>query len=83
MSATTEFYVTFGQRYRHEQHPELEAAHPDGWLVVEALDLDDARAMAFAALGSAWAFVYALEDFDPTLYPLGELARLTADEILS
>lgn len=74
--ALAEFYVTFGQRYSRERHPSLPAAHPDGWVVVVAPNMDAARHYAHLRLGSHWSGIYDAEDHNPDLYPLGELARI-------
>lgn len=71
-----EFYVTFGQKYRHEPHPQ--GGHPDGWFVVEADDKATAHDLAFQFLNEKWSFLYSKAEFDPTYYPLGELARINA-----
>lgn len=73
----SEFYVTFGCQYAHEQHPRLGAAHPDGWLTIEADDEVAARATAIAWLGTAWSFMYD-EKPDLRLFPLGELHRVAS-----
>lgn len=81
LSMTAEFRVTFGQRYRREEHPAFPKAHPDGWLTVVADDENKARAWAFEFLGDRWAFLQA-EPFDRDdwdgHYPLGELHRVEA-----
>lgn len=70
------YYVTFGQRYRHEEHPAFPDANPDGWFEIEAPDISEARLAAHAFLTDAWSFIYSEEDFATTrhLYPLGALA---------
>lgn len=77
----TEFRITFGQRYKHEEHP-LGWPHPDGWLSVLAPDYGTARAIVENFLGSAWAFMYEEGDAGfPTesTYPRGELFQLTIE----
>lgn len=74
-----EYRVTFGQRYHREPHPTFPAAHPDGWLAIDATDEDTAREVAHLMLGTHWAFLYdaATSDVDWALYfPLGELDRV-------
>ena len=76
-----EFFVTFGQRYAREQHPTIDQAHPDGWLVIEAESWDDARAVAERELGTNWSHLHTKEDFfkdAEQLYPRGEIARIPA-----
>lgn len=73
----TEFYITFGNKYRLEAHPAGEWVHPDGYLVIEATDYSTARQRAFELLGDQFAFIYA---WPPSayLYPLGALKRIKA-----
>jgi hypothetical protein len=82
-----EFRITFGQRYYREYHPAFVEGRidfepdPDGWVTVIAEDEGQAREMAFAQLGRAWAFVYP-EPFGPEwmlFHPDGELGRLTRE----
>jgi hypothetical protein len=76
-----EFAITFGFQYDREPHPFFSLAHPQGFIVIEADDEEDARMMAYAHLGSAWAFIYETDspvwvEFSPA-YTKGELARWT------
>jgi hypothetical protein len=76
-----EFFVTFGQQYTREPNPGFEAAHPDGWLVIEANSLEDARSAVAHALGNHWSNLYTKEEFmtdAARLYPRGELGRITS-----
>jgi len=73
-----QFMVTFGQRFRYDEHATFPAAHPDGWVTIEAENVDDARELAFEHLDAEWAFLYTADDFNAALYPLGELDRITA-----
>lgn len=74
-------YVTFGQRYRHEKHPCDRRAHPDGWFEFRADTYDQARAAASAYLTPRgktiplYSSAYADDDWDPSWYPSGRLAR--------
>lgn len=76
-----EYRFTFGMKYSREEHPAFPAAHPDGWLTILARSEEQARAVAWAVIGAAWAFCYA-EPFDEAKWaqdhPLGELARIDA-----
>jgi hypothetical protein len=65
-----DFFFTFGQRYRHEPHPQN--GHPDGWFRISAPDYDVAREKMFAICGPYWC---AQKEEEPSkdLYPLGEL----------
>lgn len=69
------FYITFGQKYRSEQHPTFSPAHPDGWVTIDAIDEDKAREIAFRELGSRWSGIYTDSNFTPSYYPRGELIR--------
>jgi hypothetical protein len=73
------FYVTFGQKYRREEHPLWPLAHPDGWLEVEAPSEKDARLLLHKALGKYWGFIYTnLESLTPSYYPrhcIGTLSK--------
>jgi len=69
------FFVTFGQKYRQEPHPN--GGHPDGWFEVEAESYSEARGKTANAIGNRWAFIYAEPVFDKALYPLGKLAELS------
>lgn len=76
-----EFFVTFGQRYAREQHPTIEQAHPDGWLVIEADSWEEARAVAARELGTSWSDLVSKDDFmkdAERLYPKGEIGRITS-----
>lgn len=70
-----EWFVTFGQRYRREEHPALEEAHPDGWVVIEATDAIRAHRIAIYELGELWCDIYTPATFQPGYFPRGELAR--------
>jgi hypothetical protein len=74
----TNWYVTFGQRYAQEAHATFGLAHPDGWATIVAETRDDAHACALARLGRQWSDLYAEDQFDPALYPGGELIRWLA-----
>ena len=72
------FYVTFGQQYARKPHPRFRGAHPDGYLVVEAVDLADARMFAVSLLGTYWSDCYGqetAETWKAELFPAGVLAR--------
>lgn len=67
------WYVTFGQKYRREPHPQ--GGHPDGYFLVEATNEDEARRKVFATLGKAWSNIY--EELPESRYvPRGELGRI-------
>lgn len=62
------YYVTFGQKYRHEPHPQ--GGHPDGWVEIHARTEDQARELAFKYMGNNWGFMYS-NPLDTNMYPLG------------
>ncbi len=64
------FYITFGQKYRDEEHPL--GGHPDGFAVVHAETYGIARDLTFAAIGIKWSGIYE-EKPNPEWYPMGEL----------
>ena len=67
------FYVTFGQRYSYEDHPQ--GGKPNGWFTFYAKDEEEARKKALEVLGNKWAFMYEENEFNKRFYPLGELRR--------
>lgn len=75
-----EFYVTFGQKYRRELHPQAINGvypHPDGWFTIAATNLYNAQARAESVFGEHYAFVYpSLEELRTDYYPLGELGKI-------
>lgn len=71
------YYVTFGQKYHREPHPDFPRANPDGWLRVIAEDYESARKIVTERMGPAWAFMYTEDDFKPEYHPLGELGVWT------
>lgn len=77
------FAVTFGSQYRNEPHPNWEAAHPRGYVIVEAPDETEARFMVFERFKSAWSFIYWMGGPDwknsEHLYSRGALGLLTKD----
>lgn len=71
------YYVTFGVQYRTEKHPQ--GMHPDGYVLIIAGDIEDAREAAHELFGEKWAFLYDYLDeksgrFKPSLHPDGALA---------
>lgn len=71
------FYITFGQRYRHESHSKwvntiTNYIHPDGYWEVEADSIDEARDKTFNTLGSEWSNIYK-EIPEPDVFPLGSI----------
>jgi hypothetical protein len=73
------FYITFGVKYRHQEHPAGMKA--DGYAIIVADDEMAARRKAHEVFGQEyWSFIYDdldrqyPERFDPESYPLGVLA---------
>lgn len=61
-----EFYVTFGVQYTNDEttgeiHPL--GMHGKGYAVIEAPDMETARAMAFAIFDNKYAFIYDWDNF--------------------
>ncbi len=72
----TETRITFGVQYAHKTHPTFPAAHPDGYVTIEA-DVDTARRAAHMLFGRAWAFTYPAAEFDAARWaPRGQLWRV-------
>lgn len=74
------FYVTFGQKYRHETHPKLDYAHPDGVVEIEAPNENTAFEWVVEALDVYWAALYPSEDFDFKYYPRGVIGYISKKE---
>ena len=79
------FYITFGQKYRNEQHPmwkntKTQYIHPDGYWEVNAPDYESAREGVFRTLGKYWAFLYEIEP-DKNIFPLGKIGQININEI--
>lgn len=72
--------VTFGQRYRTEDHPTFLPAHPDGYVVIDVPSREylpprlaampgnveeiAAREAAFELMGSQWSMMYPMSEMD-------------------
>lgn len=72
----TTFCLTFGQRYFDEPHPSGIPVTPNGWVEIEAADIDEARKMAFETFGEWWSFMRERENFDETYFPVGCFMRI-------
>jgi hypothetical protein len=74
------FYLSF-YRLHDGEHPRFSLADPDGWVLIEAVDYDDARALAVQLLGTAWCDVYSETSWAEakTAWPASarEICRLT------
>jgi len=68
-----DFVITFGQKYRSERHPIWDKAHPDGYVIIQANTVEEARAKAFETFDKYWAFIYKKRDFNPERFPKGIL----------
>ncbi len=73
------FYITFGQKYRSMTHPSFPKAHPDGFLVIVAPTYEEAREYAFRRLGDRWSMIYELRP-NSLFFPLQELGRWTYEK---
>lgn len=76
------YYLTFGSRYKHEEHPVL-GYFPDladGYITIEAEDYTQAREKVFEVIGQSWAFLYNIKP-DSYFFPLGEIGRISENEI--
>lgn len=78
---TEEFIITFGSQYRTMEHPTFPPAHPDGYVVIHAVDEPTARATAFGMFGDHWSMCYTRKEFMrdgveqvERWYPLGAIA---------
>ncbi len=49
------YYLTFGQKYRREEHPSGKHVHPDGYVVIVAEDYHAARDIVEQLYGRHWA----------------------------
>lgn len=73
------FYLTFGQKYRREVHPQLGARPelPDGWLTVEAETEADAQTIVVMTLDWNWSDLRQAHDTDMLFFfPAGNLGTL-------
>lgn len=79
------YYVTFGTRYAHEEHPKVPSIHPDGVLEIEAKTFAEARAIAFAHLDRFWSVAYTqkemAKDNSWRHFPRGVTHRIIDNEI--
>jgi hypothetical protein len=72
------YYVTLGLQYRYDPHPVLprDRANPDGFLLVQAENENEARDIVYSVLGTAYSFIYTESDFRRGYHPLGCLGEL-------
>ena len=76
------FYVTFGQKYRREEHPRLGMVPdlPDQWVRIEAHDEVAARGLAAAFFDLQWGFLYDEASFEKHYHPKGEYGVIKVSE---
>jgi hypothetical protein len=60
------FYLTFGQK----------SPAKNGWVRVEAPNVEKAREMVFNMCDDKWAFLYTEDEFEKEHFPAGELGVL-------
>jgi hypothetical protein len=82
--------VTFGQRYRREDHPTFLPAHPDGYVVIVTDDAlpkawgggeASARDAAVTLMGSQWSGLYEMDTDEwrsdaAQYYPRGQIGQI-------
>lgn len=71
------FYLTFGQKYRFEDHPTFSEAHPDGYVLIRAESKIHSREIAFIAFNDAWAFLYSEDEMKFEHFPMGCLKEMS------
>lgn len=76
------FYLTFGQKYAQEDHPNGEWIHPDGVVCITAEDYAAAREIVVDLFGLAWSDLYDPETFGGfvDLHPKGVLLNIQVPE---
>ena len=70
------YYLTFGQEYRHEEHPFSPNVHPDLYIRIIARDWVSAHCYVRHLFGVKYSELYSESEFDPSYYPGGELICL-------
>ena len=73
MEHKDDFFFTFGQQYRDEQHPKYNKAHPDGWVRIQAVTDAASREKGFELFGPHFATSYPLKHFNSEYFPKGEI----------
>lgn len=73
------YFVTFGNLYRHEAHPVLPGAHPDGWLELRGMTYADALQTALRLTDGGYSSIYEEAEFETMKhhYPRGAMFRFT------
>lgn len=70
------FFLTFGNKYRHELHPSGVKINPDGYVVIHAYNFNDACNLAFSKFGDAWCFIYEEGLFNASHFPAGIITEI-------
>lgn len=80
------FYITFGQKYRYEEHPANQKTgfdlHPDGYVLLTATDVTEAIKRAAFTIGLEWSGIYQESPgygdpvFDRSIYPRGCIGQI-------
>ena len=76
----SKFFVTFGQKYRHEKHPSGLNINPNGYVVIHAYSYKEASQIAFDKFGSAFCMLYDEDKFESHFFPAGSLLELGNEE---
>lgn len=79
----SKWFVTFGQKYRHEKHPSGLNIDPDGYVVVHAYNYHEARQIVIGKFGNEVSWLYNEDNFEPQYFPLGQLLELGNEETSS
>lgn len=76
------FYLTFGLKYRYIPHPTFSLANPDGYVLIHAESIEEARDIAFTVIGEKWSSIYTEEKFNPIqgYFPVGCI-KILPDEL--
>lgn len=87
-SAIEKWIVTFGSQYgTTEEHPVSNKIHRDGYVTVEAENMEHARFLVHKAFGIRWSFLYSEQEWadgnDEHFYPLGALGSIDAQGVLT
>lgn len=65
------FAVTFGQKYRFDEHPACARIDNNSFLRVIANDELEARHKVIDLIGNDWAFIYEWSEFEPQIEEFG------------
>jgi hypothetical protein len=70
------FFLTFGNKYKHELHQSGLKINPDGYILIYAHTYDLARQKAFDEFGKEWCWLYSEEEFQPSHFPDGKIGEI-------